>query len=275
MGIDPDSSSANFITTPQAVYGSGSYFIRQGFGGAGYGLDIGIATKEFNGFRFGASLINAVGSIGWNKPSFIKDLIDYPLKWDGEQLSDSVAVLYTYSIDSLRADNLSSGKIFTSSSKVIKNLDEDGKVKQFNIRYPAILRFGFSYKKDDLLISSDLTTGFENRLYANSRWRWAIGGELYRYPSMPLRMGFAWEGMDRTELGLGVGFHGGPVMIDFGFSFKNGLWIHSMKGLNLSLGFTMTSFKGRKDKKDDVKTGPSPLPEQSLPSQNKKRNSSN
>ena len=64
-----------------------------------------------------------------------------PLKWDGEQLSDSVAVLYTYKIDSLRADNLSSGKIFTSSSKVIKNLDEDGKVKQFNIRYPAILRF--------------------------------------------------------------------------------------------------------------------------------------
>ena len=261
MGIDPDSSSANLITTPSAVYGSGSYYLRQGFGGAGYGLDIGIATKEFNGYRFGVSLINAVGSIGWNKPSFIKDIIDYPLKWDGEQLSDSVAVLYTYKIDSLRADNLSSGTIFTSSSKVVKNLDEDGKVKQFDIRYPAILRLGLSYKKDDLLISSDLTTGFENRLYANSRWRWAIGVELYRFPTMPLRMGFAWEGMDRTELGLGVGFHGGPIMIDFGFSFRNGMWIHSMKGLNLSLGFTMTSFKGRKDNKDDLKNGPSPIPQ--------------
>ena len=261
MGIDPDSSSANLITTPSAVYGSGSYYLRQGFGGAGYGLDIGIATKEFNGYRFGVSLINAVGSIGWNKPSFIKDIIDYPLKWDGEQLSDSVAVLYTYKIDSLRADNLSSGTIFTSSSKVVKNLDEDGKVKQFDIRYPAILRLGLSYKKDDLLISSDLTTGFENRLYANSRWRWAIGVELYRFPTMPLRMGFAWEGMDRTELGLGAGFHGGPVMIDFGFSFRNGMWIHSMKGLNLSLGFTMTSFKGRKDNKDDLKNGPSPIPQ--------------
>ena len=140
MGIDPDSSSANLITTPRAVYGSGSYYLRQGFGGAGYGLDIGIATKEFNGYRFGVSLINAIGSIGWNKPSFIKDIIDYPLKWNGEQLSDSVAVLYTYKIDSLRADNLSSETIFTSSSKVVKNLDEDGKVKQFNIRYPAILR---------------------------------------------------------------------------------------------------------------------------------------
>ena len=75
MGIDPDSSSANLITTPRAVYGSGSYYLRQGFGGAGYGLDIGIATKEFNGYRFGVSLINAIGSIGWNKPSFIKDVI--------------------------------------------------------------------------------------------------------------------------------------------------------------------------------------------------------
>ena len=270
MGIDPDSSSANFITTPSAVYGSGSYYLRQGFGGSGYGLDIGIATKEFNGMRFGVSLINAVGTIGWNKPSFIKDMIDYPLKWDGEQLSDSVAVLYTYQIDSLRADNLSSSTIFTSSSKVVKNLDENGKVKQFNIRYPAILRFGLSYKKNDLLISSDLITGFENRLYANSRWRWAIGVESYRFPSMPLRMGFAWEGMDRTELGLGAGFYGGPVMIDFGFSFRNGMWIHSMKGLNLSLGFTMTSFKGRKNKKDDLKSGPSPTPEKSLPGEDKK-----
>jgi hypothetical protein len=116
-----------------------------------------------------------------------------------------------------------------------------------------------------LLISSDLTTGFENRLYAHSRWRWALGAELYRFPAMPLRIGFAWEGMDRTELGMGVGFHGGPVMIDLGFSFRNGMWIHSMKGLNLSLGFTMTSFKGRKD--DDTKStsGPSPVPEESLP----------
>ena len=156
MGIDPDSSNANFITTPQAVYGSGSYYLRQGFGGSGYGLDIGVATKEFNGMRFGVSLINALGTIGWNKPSFIKDIIKYPLKWDGERLSDSVAVLYTYKIDSLRADNLSSGSIFTSSSKVVKNLDENGKVKQFNVRYPSILRFGVSYKKNDLNYYSDL-----------------------------------------------------------------------------------------------------------------------
>ena len=43
-----------------------------------------------------------------------------------------------------------------------------------------------------------------------------------------------------------------------------------MKGLNLSLGFTMTSFKGRKDNKDDLKNGPSPIPQESLSSEDKK-----
>jgi len=261
MGIDPDSSNANFITTPQAVYGSGSYYLRQGFGGAGYGLDIGIATKDINGMRAGISLINALGTIGWNKPSFIKDIMKYPFKWEGERLSDSVAVLYTYTIDSLRADNLSSGSIFSSSSTIVKNVDENGKAKEFNIRYPSIFRFGVSYRKDDLLVTSDLTTGFENRLYAHSRWRWAIGVESHRFPKMPLRIGFSWEGMDRTELGMGLGFHGGPTLIDFGFSFRNGMWIHSMKGLNLSLGLTITSFKGRKGKGDSSSGGPSPVPE--------------
>ena len=192
FGIDPDSSNANFVTTPTAVYGSGSYYLRQGIGGAGYALDIGVATKEYNGFRFGVSLINALGTIGWNKPSFLKDILAgkdnefgndddlYHMTWDGQALKDSDAILYTYTIDSIRADNLSGESLFSSSSEIKSNVDENGKPKEFNIRYPSILRFGVSYKKNDLLITSDLTTGFENRLYAHSRWRWAIGTEILR-----------------------------------------------------------------------------------------------
>ena len=277
FGIDPDSSNANFVTTPTAVYGSGSYYLRQGIGGAGYALDIGVATKEYNGFRFGVSLINALGTIGWNKPSFIKDILAgkdnefgndddlYHMTWDGQALKDSDAILYTYTIDSIRADNLSGESLFSSSSEIKSNVDENGKPKEFNIRYPSILRFGVSYKKNDLLITSDLTTGFENRLYAHSRWRWAIGTEILRFPNWPFRIGFAWEGMDRTELGMGLGFHGGPTLIDFGFSFRNGMWVHSMKGLNVSLGFTVTSFKGKKKKGDAENGGPSPVPEGTKP----------
>ena len=280
MGIDPDSSKADFITTPFAVHGSGRYYIRSGVGGKGWGLDLGVATKEINGMRFGVSLINAFGVIKWNEPSFIKDVLAgkdkkfgnsddvWHFKWGGKALSDSVAAVYTYNIDSLRADNLSSRTIFSSYSDVVYNLDENGKPKPFNIRYPAIFRMGASFKKDALLVSTDITTGFENRLYANSRWRWAIGAELYRYPVMPLRLGFAWEGMDRTELGMGIGFHGGPVMIDLGFSFKSGMWVHTMKGFNFSLGFTMTDFRGRKAKEGKNSNGPSPPLESSTDNTN-------
>ena len=77
-------------------------------------------------------------------------------------------------------------------------------------------------------------------------------------------MGFAYGGPTFKELGLGFGYHMGPMIFDFGFGFKNGLWIHSMQGLNLSLQLTMTSFKGRNKKPaapSNGDDGPAPLPE--------------
>ena len=52
------------------------------------------------------------------------------------------------------------------------------------------------------------------------------------------------------------------MIFDFGFGFKNGVWIHSMQGLNLSLQLTITSFKGRDSSKKPESTTdrPTPLP---------------
>ena len=59
LGIDEESSSSNLITDDLGIYGTGEYIIRQGVGGAGFGLDIGVVSKPINGWKFGASLINA------------------------------------------------------------------------------------------------------------------------------------------------------------------------------------------------------------------------
>ena len=80
MGIDPDSSSANIITSDDGLYGGGKYLIRQGIGGKGFGLDLGVVTKEINGWTFGASMINVFGTIEWNKPSGMKDFLESYLK---------------------------------------------------------------------------------------------------------------------------------------------------------------------------------------------------
>ena len=70
-------------------------------------------------------------------------------------------------------------------------------------------------------------------------------------------------------------FRSGPVMIDISFAFKSGMWIHSMKGLNLSVGFTMTGFQGRQDKPGSAPSGPSPIPEDLLPSEDQKQDTTN
>jgi len=269
LGVDPDSSKASLETSVLAMYGSGSYLLRQGIGGSGLGLDLGFITSEVNGWRVGLSVINAVGSITWNKPSIMKDILAgsdniygneddlFHFTWGGEILNDSMAIKYTYNIDSISATSLSSDSLFTSESKLVKNIDADGKLKDFIINYPATFRIGVSKRTDDYIISSDLVAGFEDRFFAHQGWRWSVGLELHRFPAVPLRIGFAWGGSDLLELGLGFGIHKGPIMFDMGFAFRNGLWIHTMKGFNLSTGLTITGFGGRSSVKETL-SGPAP-----------------
>ena len=37
---------------------------------------------------------------------------------------------------------------------------------------------------------------------------------------------------------MGFGVKRGPVMLDFGFAFRNGIWLNTMKGFNISVGAT-------------------------------------
>ena len=47
--------------------------------------------------------------------------------------------------------------------------------------------------------------------------------------------------------GIGFGFKRGSLMYDFGFAFRNGLWLHTMQGFNISFGLTYVG----KDKSSD------------------------
>jgi len=277
FGADPDSSRAPLVTSDYHVYGSGKYLFRFGAGGSGLGLDLGFVTKEYNGFRAGVALINALGVIEWNKQGLMKDLFDGD---DPDDPSDDVfnpaaflgfpaineyqAISYEYTIDSLNAAGMSESSVFTSEPfKAVDNRDpnDPDKPKEFKTRYPAIFRAGVSYTNELFIISSDLWTGFSNRFYAHAGWRGSVGFEYLKFKNIPLRLGFAFGGPTFKELGLGFGYHTGPLIFDFGFGFKNGVWIHSMQGLNLSLQLTMTSFKGRDRKPAAPSDGPAPVPE--------------
>ncbi|MBT3589580.1 MAG: hypothetical protein HOK52_12385 [Candidatus Marinimicrobia bacterium] len=260
MGIDPETSYANLITDDKGLYGSGRYLLRQGMGGAGFGLDIGIVTKEFQGWTFGSSLINAIGTIAWNKTNSVNDDGPsitvpgiYPFTWEGEELGPNEAVLYTYKIDTIRADKLSQDSLFYNNSEIILDTTNTGEGRVFETRYPATFRMGLSKRTETFIFASDLVTGFINEYYSIAKWRWSLGAEWTKLDNVPIRFGYSWAGGDLRELSMGIGIHKGPIIFDLGFAFRNGVWISSMRGFNFSLGLTITSPKSRKPLKPGQK----------------------
>jgi len=261
LGVDEDSSSSNLITDDLGIYGSGKYILKQGVGGSGFGFDVGVVTRDYNGWQFGASIINLFGTIRWkqgsdDKAASMNPLTSsfYPFTWGDSTLNAGESILYTFEIDTIRADNLSQDSLFTSETKFFTPKNP----QSFITRVPATFRLGLSKKVNNFLIASDLVAGFEDKFYARKQWKWSIGAEWTRVPTMPMRIGFGWGGGDLKELGMGFGVRKGAIMFDFGFAFRNGLWLHTMKGFNLSFGITVIGKERTSEKKN--KSGPLPKP---------------
>lgn len=258
LGIDEDSSSASLITDDLGIYGSGKYIIRQGVGGAGFGLDIGVISRPYNGWQFGASFINMVGSIKWNqsgggeKPSSINPLMSkfYPFTFGEDTLDLNESILYTFNIDTIRMDKMGNDSLFTNETIFFVDTLANGKRPEFVIRYPATFRLGASKKIDNFLFATDLVAGFENKYYARQQWKWAMAVEWNRIPAVPMRIGYSWAGGEMKELAMGFGVKKGPVIFDLGFSFRNGMWLHTMKGFNFSFGFTWVGKSPKKSEKE-------------------------
>ncbi len=257
MGIDSDSSSGYFMTDSSGFVGEGRYLIRQAVGGSGIGLDLGFATEEVNGFQFGISLINALGSIKWNKSSITKELFGETIQglmpW-----RENEYFLYTYNINEVTALDLFGStpldSLFNKEAYTVIDT-ENGLVRSdtmdveeltaavltpFVINYPSQLRMGISQRfEGDVRISVDLMTGFQDRFWSKRGWQLALGVELLQIPSFPLRLGLRYGGANDTQLGMGFGIHKGPLHFDTAIGLHNGLWLHTLKGISFALGFTL------------------------------------
>ena len=261
LGVDEDSSSSNIITDDLGIYGSGRYIIRQGVGGSGFGFDIGVVSRPYNGWQFGGSIINLSGTITWKQggekgSSSINPLTSsfYPFTWGDSTLNANESILYTFNIDTIRADKLGGDSLFTNETIFFV----PKKTEDFVTRIPATFRLGVSKKMDDFLFASDLVAGFQDKFYARKKWKWSVGAEWTRIRTVPMRIGFGWGGGDLKELGMGFGVKKGAVMFDLGFAFRNGMWLHTMKGFNLSFGVTIIGKEKDPDKSE--KEGPLPRP---------------
>ena len=271
LGLDPDSTYYNVTTEPSGFIFDGQFYLRQGRDGRGIGADIGFLTREINGWRFGMSIINFLGKIKWTSSGSVDENSWSVAPWN--EIKPGTAKIWTFS-DTVSANTIQDslfpppGSESSGIAGVMKGLLE-GKVRfvpdtaAFTLRYPAMFRLGFSRKFDeDLLISSDLVAGFDDRLNVRNQWIWSIGLQFSRFKSIPIRVGYTWGGRHFNQTGFGIGLEKGPIMMDFAFAFRNGIWVNSMKGLTFSMAFALTSFKGRKEKAEPgAEEGPLPEPE--------------
>ena len=61
--------------------GQNKYLIQQAIGGGGLGLDIGMSTTmPNNGYRFGISIINLLGTIEWSQEHFMRSQLENSIK---------------------------------------------------------------------------------------------------------------------------------------------------------------------------------------------------
>jgi hypothetical protein len=237
------------------LHGEGRYLFRQAVGGSGFGLDLGFATGDLNGYQVGIALINAVGRIRWQGSSITKDLLGGVLQgmmpW-----RENEYFLYTYEARDVTLMELQGGapldSLFLRDSYTVFESADSGLVRSegrdagdynprpFTTNYPSIFRMGASKMFEDVgRVSVDLTTNFQNSLWAMRGWHLAVGVELLAPPSFPVRMGLRYGGKDSSQLGVGFGIHKGPIHFDFAMAFNNGLLIHTTRGLSLALGLTL------------------------------------
>ena len=104
-----------FRTDSTAFMGQGSFLMKQAIGGNGFGLDIGILSREFkNGVQFGASVTNLFSSISWSQDHFLRTSLEQTIQNTVPTeyyLRPNEFYYYNLQIDSLNAINLSSKPI--------------------------------------------------------------------------------------------------------------------------------------------------------------------
>jgi len=224
-------------TTEEAIAGVLQYRERESVGGNGVAIDLGFTTEELDNWQFGLALNNLGGHMYWGDKTptakFISNTFSpwLPIK-EIAKTSD-----YFYGLDSLNGENL---YVSSFNDLIVDSTERSVGTGKFSIKYPTLLRLGGSYNFRDYFtkVMMDFRAGFQDRYFAVDRWVWSAALEWRRQPWFPVRTGIAWDGSDYTQWGLGFGVETELLEFNFGMSFEQGMWIHTMQGLTISLGVT-------------------------------------
>ena len=140
-------------------------------------------------------------------------------------------------IDSEKILTLEDGRVIIPTD----NLD-DSEMQLFNAApfktdYPTLLRFGVSknFYEEDILLAIDISTGLDQALSNEEKWKLSIGAEINKNPKIPIRIGTTLGGNDRYRFSLGSGYSFGKLKFDFGYAYIGSFKSSSARGADIAL----------------------------------------
>jgi hypothetical protein len=209
-------------------------------GGSGYGIDLGLLTKESkSGWSFGLSIINLFGYINWDKHNLNYTLI-------GKSIMSSLGLnAYSTEVMKLKIENLNASDLMSGSIEIPDTVVSDTSYTtsldfpMLKMDYPTMFRVGFSKNiKNEILFAYESRTGFHQESISPEKWIHSIGVEVIKWHHLPLRIGITSGAEYNHKLGFGFGVHYLPFNVDFGVSWTGNRKLYTATGIEF--GFSIT-----------------------------------
>lgn len=209
-------------------------------GGSGFGVDVGILTKEsLNGYSIGLSITNIFGYINWDKKNLNYTFI-------GKSFAESMNLnAYETEVVKFEINNLNATDLMSGSSELADSVVSDTSFTQplnhpvKTTDYPSVFRFGMSKNfSENFSLAYESRTGFESSDVNYEGWIHSLGLEIVRWRLIPLRFGISTGNNLNHKFSFGGGIHLNPIKIDLGLSWIGSRKLYTANGLEF--GFSIT-----------------------------------
>ena len=118
--------------------------------------------------------------------------------------------------------------------------------ESYKTQYPIFLNLGAHKEIDEnIVLCLDLSTGFNNSFKNSKKWKLSTGILFNRFENFPITLGLGFGGANKINSGFSIGYNKGPLLFNFGIGTRNGIFLSSLKGIDLSLSliFKTSSLK--------------------------------
>jgi hypothetical protein len=203
-----DESQIYLSTAETGITSQGIMEVTSSEGGSGLGIDVGVATVYNSKYTISVVITNLVSRIWWNK----------------NNQSNS----YSFTADSLTLDNVDDDSASTS-----EHISQP--IGSFAGSLAPQVAVGVSTQYKWLTVSADLKQGLRNIGGISTTPQLALGFECSLLRFLPLRVGAAVGGAEKSSSGAGFGLVLGPFELDLGYAVSKSLIPIGGSGVGVAL----------------------------------------